>query len=340
MTIGLDIGTMNLVKASFKNDKKTEINFDSTRNVFIKVNSNRLGQLDLNQISHAYIDDELFFLSESAYDYCNIFGLELNRPMHKGLISATEIDATDVLLAMIQNLIGKSKDNELCVYSCPAANLNSDDDIIYHDAVLSRIITTLGFQAKSINEGLSIIYSNCHDSDLSGIAISYGAGMTNITIAFHALPILEFSLPIAGDWIDQQVSKSSKIVTSRVISIKEDKNFIIGSSFKKQKNKKIKKVHEALTHFYTYLINQTIISICKALSDLSDDIHIPSTLPIIISGGTSKANNFMSFATQKFNEQKDDFMFDISYIRHATDPLNAVADGCLLRGMIYKDKKL
>jgi hypothetical protein len=48
----------------------------------------------------------------------------------------------------------------------------------------------------------------------------------------------------------------------------------------------------------------------------------------------------MDFATQRFEEHKDDFMFDISYIQHATDPLNAVANGCLLHGIVCDDKKL
>ncbi len=333
MTIGLDIGTMNLVKASLINEKN-EICFKSIRNVFIKVNSDRLGQLKLNQISHTFIDDELFFLSESAYDYCNVFALTLNRPMCNGLISSSELDATDVLLVLIQNLIGKSKNNETCIYSCPAGKLNSNDDIIYHNAVLSRIITTLGFKAEPINESLAIVYSECQDTELSGIAISYGAGMTNIAIVFRGISVLEFSLPIAGDWIDFQVSQSSNTIQSRITSIKENKKFIIDQSFKKQKNKKIRKIHEALSHFYTYLINQTITSICKSLDTLSDDIHIPESLPIIISGGTSKAKNFMKVIHKIFSEYQDDLVFDISYINRAKDPLNAVANGCLLKGML------
>ena len=49
--------------------------------------------------------------------------------------------------------------------------------------------------------------------------------------------------------------------------------------------------------------------------------------------GTSLAENFLPFFEQVFEKKRRKFPFDVSEIRHASDPLNAVARGLLIQAM-------
>jgi len=62
-------------------------------------------------------------------------------------------------------------------------------------------------------------------------------------------------------------------------------------------------------------------------------MRIRKPLPIIVSGGTSLAGNFVEFFAEVFDKKADKFPFEVSEIRHADDPLNAVAIGLLIQAM-------
>ena len=67
-------------------------------------------------------------------------------------------------------------------------------------------------------------------------------------------------------------------------------------------------------------------------------INLPYAIPIILSGGTSKAGNFLKLFQEGFKEaMKDRFPIQISEIRMAEDPLNAVAQGLLVAALNFSE---
>lgn len=321
---GLDIGTMNLVAASKEEDS---INTKSLRNVFLEVNEENVGTMDLSFVSHVKMDGKIYFLSEDAYNFANIFDQNVMRPMHKGVISSSEIDSVDILTVMVKSLIGEGKDNSVCCYSIPADPIDNDKNVIYHKSVFERIIAQLGYKPVALNEAVSIIYSECEKTDFTGIGISFGAGMTNIAVVFRSVPVLTFSLSRGGDWIDENAANSVGLVPNRVTRIKEKETFNLKdfSSGKKME----KRVKEALIHYYRSLINYTTKYIISELDKLTVDF--PNDVPIILSGGTSCVNGFVETVVSILDDYE--FPFEISEIRHATNPLTAVAEGCLARSL-------
>ena len=329
--VGLDVGTMNLISA-YQND--SEIVFNTIRDAFIKIDSSQVGAVDLSKINHAYIDDELYILGSDAFNFANIFGQTVNRPMSKGLISPSEIDAVDVLGVLIKSILpSPSQESARCVYSCPANSTDSQNDIVYHREVLKNMISSLGYTPVPINEALAIIYSNCKESNFTGIAISFGAGMTNVCLAYKSVPIFEFSLERGGDWIDYNVSLATNVVPNRVCSIKETPDFNIINWSSGVKKKREKRIREALSYYYRELIDYTCKSISENLSNIGE-VQLPEEVPVIISGGTSTISGFVDLTVSKFNDYIDEFPFDISSITHAVDPLNAVAHGCFIKSSL------
>jgi len=332
---GIDVGTMNIVSAT-EPPQSNIINFSSLRNVFLTVDKNELGNLDLSNISHFIIDDTIYIISNDAFSLSNIFNKPLRRPMSNGLISPNELDAVDVIGNMFKILILTNNDNikdndSICVYSCPAESIDADNNVVYHREILKRILSSLGFsKIEPINEALAIIYSNCKDNGFSGIAISYGAGMTNIAVVYKAVPVLTFSLNMGGDWIDQRSSMASGVISSKATLIKETR-LNLADPFSNIGNKREKRIIEALVFYYNELINYSVKSIYDRLNEMSD-VSLPDSLPIIVSGGTSLVSGFVD--SIKSHISQFEFPFDISDIKHATDPLTAVAEGCLIKAKL------
>lgn len=323
--VGLDIGTMNIVSAKLmENDN---INTTSFRNVFLKIDSDSLGTRDLNSISHTIIDEDVYILSEDAYTFANIFNQQVSRPMSKGMISSSEIDAVEILSVMVSALTAKaSTDDSICCYSIPANPIDSSMNVTFHENVFGRIISQFGWNPLALYEGMALIYSECADSDFSGIGISFGAGMTNISIAFKGVQVKSFSLSRGGDWIDENASLHiSGLPTNKVTLIKEKDDFNIGEF--SVGNKRERRIREALSYYYTDLISYTVHHIMDEFEKV--DADFPTELPVIISGGTSKAGGFLDSIQSQFG--KHEFPFNISEVRYASNPLTAVAEGCLVR---------
>lgn len=324
MNVGLDIGTMNLVMAENRNN---EVNTKSLRNVFLKIDPSSLGTTDLSLIGHTKIDDSVYILADDAYTFGNIFSQEVSRPMAKGMISSSEIDSIDILGVMVKSLIGVAPtSNSVCCYSIPANPIDADMNVLFHDNVFKRLVHQLGWKPMSLYEGASLIYSECSDTNFTGIGISFGAGMTNVSVVFKGAIVLKFALARGGDWIDQNTANHiAGLVSTRITQIKEKPDFNL-TDFNCS-DKKERRIREALIYYYNDLISYTIHQISEQLSNIQS--QFPSELPIIISGGTSKPIGFIEIIQKMFLEHE--FPFAISKIKHADNPLTAVAEGCLIR---------
>jgi hypothetical protein len=322
--IGLDIGTMNLVVAKSVNGT---VQTNHYRNVYLKVDKDSIGSMDISNISHAIIDDQMYFLSDNAYIHANVFGLEVCRPMNKGMVSK-DLDSIDILMVMVKGLIGESTNSKnVCCYSIPANPIDSNLDCIYHESVFKRIIKELNYTPISLNEATAIIYSECIDTNFTGIGISFGAGMTNVAVVFKSIPVLTFSLARGGDWIDQNAASSIGEISNRATLIKEKSDFSL-SNYNIGK-KRERRLREAIIHYYISLIKYTITNIVSELNKLK--IDFPNSIPIVVSGGTSKPTGFIDLIKSSFTSF--DFSFDISDVRTAKNPLTSVAEGCLIRSL-------
>ena len=323
--IGLDCGTMHLVCARSDSDE-----VKMTRNVFLSLDTDDIQISELSEISYVRSDDdELFIIGSDAFKYANIFGQKVSRPMEKGLISPREIAAIDVLTLMIGELIGDVKSKEAyCSYSIPAEAIDEGRSITYHENVFARILKTLGVNYTSVNEGMAIVYSECAKEKFSGIGISFGAGMANVAVAYKGIQALTFSTARAGDWIDNEAAASLGMVSNRVTSIKEKYMQLSGEV--QIKNKKTKRVLEALYYYHKALIDYTVRKIIAEFND-KVDIEVDESIPIVISGGTSMPKGFVELFKDVISGY--DLPFDLSEIRRAKNPLTAVSNGLLVRTM-------
>ena len=326
---GLDIGTMNIVSARRQGDGSVETS--RVRDAFLDLDQSAKRMLKLsgvNYIDHG--DDGIIVVGDAAMEMANVFGREARRPLSQGLISAGEMDALDVLGVMIKNVLGEpATEGEACYFSVPASPVDADRDVVYHKGVFERIVSECGYTGYAGNEAMAIIYAETAADGFSGLGISFGSGMCNLALAVSGVEGLCFSVARGGDWIDAGAAKATGSTSSRMCAMKEQGVYLMNPQGREQ---------EALALYYKSLITYCIDQTAAEFAKIKDRFALPRPIPIIVSGGTSLAGNFVEFFTEVFETKRKRFPIEISEIRHASDPLNAVARGLLIQAMQEHDE--
>jgi len=251
------------------------------------------------------------------------------RPMYRGVVSAKEKEAKRVLAFILQQVVGTAAvPDEKLIFCVPAQPVDQEDDAFdvgYHEDVVTAILAERGYAAKAINEAEAVCYSELENDDYTGVALSCGAGMVNCCVMLNGEPTVMFSTTKSGDWIDRMVAVAMGEPDSAVQAEKEHGEFTIG-----QPN--TNPVLAAVCSYYERLIDYTTKNLAAAMADHKALPKFKQPLPVVVAGGTSQAKGFVDLFAQKLRE--NDFPLPVKEVRHAKDPLHAVARGCLIAAKI------
>lgn len=335
MAKGLDIGTCFLVSAA--QDSSNQVQVKSMRDAFIDMeNDDRVrNMMKMSGVNFIEADDKLYIVGDPAVTMANIFNKEARRPLSKGIISPGEMEAEKILKILLKNVLGNVRnENETCYYSVPAAPIDSQMDVVYHQAMFSKLVSSLGYTPVALNEAAAIVYSNCAKEQFSALAISFGAGMVNVCLMYQTMIGMAFSISRGGDFIDENASRATGTTASRIMAIKEKGVNLLDPTEGDPKNFRER---EAINIYYKSLVFYALDMIKAEFLKREGSIELPKSIPIVLSGGTSLAKNFLEFFETGFNAVKDKFPIPISEIRMASDPLNAVAQGLLVAAMNHDE---
>jgi hypothetical protein len=315
--VGLDIGTMYVVSARQTPDG---VATKLVRDTFLDLEPSAKRSLKMSKVDYVEKEGSLVVIGDSALTMANLFKREARRPLSRGIISAGEIDAQEILsLLTYQVLEDPIVEGEHCFFSVPASPIDEpSQDIIYHTEVFRKIIGEHGYTAHPTNEAMAIIFSQCAEENFSGLSVSFGAGMCNIALAYQANEAMVFSVARGGDWIDACSAKAVGKTASQMCSIKE-KGIDLGNPDGREQ--------EAIVFYVKALINYCLENI-EAQFKLRD-VELPESIPFIVSGGTSMAQGFLNTFQSEFDKVKE-FPISISEVRSADEPLKAVAKGLLV----------
>src|SRR5436305_2226078 len=322
--LGLDVGTSRLVLAS---GSATHIKAKAELNAFITVPYSKFTEniLKQNKVSYQLNGGAaLQIFGNEAARFANVFNTEVRRPMMEGIINPAEEYSLPVMQAIIQQLLKKTKHGEALRFSVPGAlRGGSSPDLVYHEAMLRDLLHQMGYNAKGVNEGLAVVFSELEKENFSGIGISCGGGMCNVALAFMSIPVMTFSLAKAGDYIDRSVGQVTGEVATRIRTIKEESLDLSSAPRNKYEN--------ALHVYYDDVILSLVEGLRGALAETKNMPRIDKAIPIVLSGGTARPKGFIDKFRQAI--ERDGFPLEISEIRMAGDPLTATARGCLIAAM-------
>ena len=321
--VGIDIGTSKIVVAQKINGK---VDYTSQLNAFIPVEYSKLteGVLKQSRIRHYRKDDILMVYGDGAEVYAEMLSQETRRPMRSGLLNPGESNSNEVIRKILNDLVTPTKiqDKKLC-FSIPGIPSDYESDIIYHEAIIRRHLEERGYKAKSINEGLSVVFSELANENFTGFGISAGGGMCNVCLAYLSIPLISFSIKKGGDYIDDSAAKVTNENSMRVRHIKETELDLN----RKPKND----IEEALHIYYEDMIKSLIKTMKDSIREATNLPKVNRAIPIILSGGSAKPTGFK----EKFESffMKEHFPIDVSEIRMAKNPLFATAKGALIAAM-------
>jgi len=326
MAKGLDVGTMNILSAQ---QDGTDTVFVQQRNSFVEIEYSDMAEqmLSRSEVLHIRKDDKVYVVGDDALNFANIFNKETRRPMKHGILSNDEQSAIPMMKLIIEQVVGEpAYPDEKLYFSTPADPIDSDLSTLYHQKTIESFLDDMGYDAEPINEGMSVIYSELADNNFTGLGISFGAGMTNVCLAYYAVPVTKFSVARGGDWIDEQAAQATGTPVDKVTSIKED-------DFELDFETDVGGIEGALSIYYENLLEYVIDQVVTEVDE--EDIEEGLDVPVVVTGGTSSPSGFEALFREHLEEAN--IPFSISGVSHANEPLYSVARGGLVAARSDED---
>jgi len=322
---GIDIGTSRIVSMKQVAPNRTES--ADQLHAFISVPETKFVKemLVKNHMAHTKIRDEIAVLGYDAQEFANIFNSEIRRPMKKGLITSDEIYAIPVMKEIINLVLPRPDEvgHSLC-FSVPAPEAGYEADLVFHEGMIKRYLVGMGYDAKSVNEGMAVVLAELGSDNFTGIGISMGAGMCNVCFSFMSLPVIVFSIARGGDDIDMQVARAMHETVNRVRVIKEE-----SLDFAKVPKNNLE---NALHIYYEDLIMTLLNTMVNVFSRTEKLPRLSQAVPLVLAGGTCLPNGFKVRFEQLLKQVK--MPIAISEVRLVADPLRATARGALLKALV------
>ena len=318
---GLDVGTANLLSAGQELSGETIVKRE--RNAFLEIPASAANSRDmLTKLGVPYVThgDKMFVLGDVSFQLANMFGSEVRRPMQDGFLSPMERDAIPIMRFIVERLLGEpAEDGEPVTFSVPAPSIDTDNDTVYHEGIVSGILRKLGYSPQPINEGHAVVFAELAEQDFTGIGISCGGGMFNVCVAYKTIPAVTFSVARGGDWIDNHVAKVMGIPRTRATAIKENEVDLAAPRNREE---------EAVVLYYRNLVSYVLMNLKQRFELARDVPQFTDPVEVVVAGGTSLAGGFVQVFAEEL--RKVDFPLAISAVRRADDAITSVTRGCLI----------
>jgi len=318
---GLDVGTANLLSAGQELSGETIVKRE--RNAFLEIPASAANSRDmLTKLGVPYVThgDKMFVLGDVSFQLANMFGSEVRRPMQDGFLSPMERDAIPIMRFIVERLLGEpAEDGEAVTFSVPAPSIDTDNDTVYHEGIVSGILRKLGYSPQPINEGHAVVFAELAEQDFTGIGISCGGGMFNVCVAYKTIPAVTFSVARGGDWIDNHVAKVMGIPRTRATAIKENEVDLAAPRNREE---------EAVVLYYRNLVSYVLMNLKQRFELARDVPQFTDPVEVVVAGGTSLAGGFVQVFAEEL--RKVDFPLAISAVRRADDAITSVTRGCLI----------
>src|SRR5580658_919376 len=321
--VGLDVGTSRIV-AAYRQDK--DIQCETQLNAFVTIPFSKLTQsvLKKERIPHLVNDSEITVYGDESERFANLFHKETRRPMLKGILNPEEAGSLMLVRQIVQLLAGEEKAHgrRLC-FSVPAAPLGADEEVKSHEAALTAMLNEMGYESRSISEGLAVVYGEMENSNYTGIGVSCGGGLCNVCLAYLSVPVFSFSIPKGGDYIDSSVANLRGEPATRIRTIKEE-SFHFNGHF-------AGKIHQALGTYYEDMIQSLVASLKDSFASVQNMPKLNRPIPLVLAGGSVMAPGFRDRFEKTLRETE--LPVAIAEVRMASNPMVSTARGALVAAL-------
>lgn len=326
--MGLDVGTSRIVAASPAG--ADEFNYQSHLNAFVTIPFSKMTAkvLDREGIPHSVNADRIVVHGNESERFADLMNTEIRRPMTGGVVDPKEPESIAMIEEIISALLGArdpggAAAKPLVCFTVPAAPLGAADSLTYHEATVRQILTKLGYENRSINEGLAVVYGEMDSTNYTGIGISCGGGLCNVCYSYLSVPVVSFSIPKAGDYIDSNAATMTGERANRIRLAKEE-SFHFNGFFSD-------KIQQVISVYYDDMIKSLVTAMKDAFGDARHMPKVNRPVPLVLSGGTAMPKGFRDRFEKIFNESN--LPVQISEVRMASKPLETAAKGALVAAL-------
>ncbi len=320
---GLDIGTSRIVAAY---QGSAGFMCEAQLNAFVTVPYSKITESAVSRegVAHKISGSEIIIYGNESERFADLLNVEMRRPMTNGLLNPGEPDGIQLIREIVARMTGTiGRQGQKVCFTVPAAPLGAEGNLTYHEAAIRDTLTTLGFEARSISEGLAVVYAELESTNYTGIGISCGGGLCNVCLSYLSVPALAFSIPKAGDFIDSSAAAVTAERSNRVRMTKEE-GFCLNGAHPD-------KVNQALTIYYEEMIRALVAEMKHAFSTARSIPRLGRPVPLVLSGGSVMPRGFRDRFERVLKES--DFPIALSEVRLAADPRTATAKGALAAAM-------
>jgi hypothetical protein len=320
--VGLDLGTSRIVAARQAGD---QINYDIQLNAFLAVPYSKItaNVLRRESVPHAIESDQIYVHGNESERFADLLNKDIRRPMSRGLLNPDEPDGIKVIREIASAALGpKGKGQKVC-FTIPAAPAGCEENLTYHEATIRQMLTGMGYEVNSINEGLAVVYAELESTNYTGIGISCGGGLCNVCLSYLSVPVMSFSTPKAGDFIDASAASVTGDRANHIRMVKEQ-SFYLNGHFEG-------KVEQVLNVYYSDMIQSLVAALRQAFQGTRNMPKFPRPIPLVLSGGTATPKGFRERFETALRDSN--FPVPISELRLSADPLTATAKGALVAAL-------
>ncbi len=321
--IGLDVGTSRIVAARSAEGNYT---YDTQLNAFLTLPYSKMAAslLERENVFHEVKGPKIVVAGNDAQRFAEVFHAETRRPMAGGVLNPNEPHSLDVLQAIIGKMLGTAAiPGQKVYFSVPAPVPNEKGGMAYHEASIQTILKGLGYDGTPIEEGLAVVFGELGESNYTGIGISCGSGMCNVCLAVLSVPVISFSVPKAGDFIDSQAALVTGELATRMRVQKENNFHLNGMTSNRVQN--------ALTVYYTEMIETLVETLRSHIAATQRLPKLDQSIPLVLSGGTVMPAGFLDRFAQALKAAE--FPIRLSDVRLSPDALNSTARGALMAAL-------
>ena len=321
--IGLDVGTSRIVSAQCQG---TDILFGTQLNAFTTIPFTKLteGVLKNERIPYVVHDAEITVYGDESERLANLFHSETRRPMRRGILNSDELGGASMVREIITLVTGeKSGRGQRLCFSVPAAPYGAREGVVTHQTQMTKMLCDLGYEVRSIPEGLAVVYGEMEPSNYTGIGISCGGGLCNVCLSYLSVPVFSFSIPKAGDYIDSSAGNDRGESATRIRTIKEE-SFCFNGHF-------ASKVHQAIAEYYDDMIHALVAAIRDTFSGVQSMPMLTRPVPLVLAGGSVLVSGFRDRFEKMLRETE--LPVAISEVRVAPNPQHSTARGALVAAM-------
>lgn len=322
--MGLDVGTSRIVTARPQGDEGYQ--FHSQLNAFVTIPYSKMTErvLDKEGVPHSVSGSQIVVHGNECEKFADLMDTEIRRPMTGGVLDAKEPESISMMKEIISSLMDKNaQEKPLVCFTVPAASLDASESLTYHEATVKQILTQLGYENRAVNEGLAVVYAELENTNYTGIGISCGGGLCNVCYSYLSVPVVTFSIPKAGDYIDANAASMTGERANRIRLAKEE-GFHFNGFFSD-------KVQQVISVYYDDMIKSLVAGMKEAFGDARHMPKLTRPVPVVLSGGTAMPKGFRDRFEKIFNESN--LPIQVSEVRMASNPLEAAAKGALVAAL-------